>query len=180
MAGCRMITRNEVDRVLTLATPTLRLFVLVGLTYGTRVSEALDMTFGDIDSEWVRIKGLKGGKTQNYEVTAEVKEACDLLKKSLGEVDRFTPLFTGRNSTSKPMTRQNLSQQLKKLFKAAGLDGKVNSHSLRKAFVTEIYNRTGKDLAQTKIYSRHRTLTSLQYYIETSTDTKLVKDLAWT
>ena len=72
-----------------------------------------------------------------------------------------------------------MSQRLKRLFKKARLDGKVNSHSFRKSFVTEIYRRTGKDLAQTRVYSRHNSLSSLQYYIETSADTGLVKDLSW-
>ena len=180
MAGCRMITEAEAARVIALADPPMKLFVLVGLTYGTRISEALSMTFGDIDSEWVRIKGLKGGKTQNYPVTEQVAEACKGLRLEYEGVDASTPLFLGRNSKTKSMTRQNLSQRLKKLFSLAGLDGKVNSHSLRKAFVTAIYRKTGKDLAQTRVYSRHTSLTSLQYYIETSSDTGLVKDLSWT
>ncbi len=175
-----MITEAEAAKVLGIADPPMKLFVLVGLTYGTRISEALNMTFGDIDSEWVRIKGLKGGKTQNYPVTDQVAAACRRLKEEYGAVEETTPLFLGKCSRERSMSRQNLSQKIKRLFKEAGLDGKVNSHSLRKAFVTAIYNKTGKDLAQTRVYSRHTSLTSLQYYIETSSDTGLVKDLSWT
>lgn len=55
-----------------------------------------------------------------------------------------------------------------------------NSHSARKIFVTRIYALTGKDIAETKKYSRHKSLANLDYYIGTTQDLSLVNQLHWT
>ncbi|MBK8755563.1 MAG: hypothetical protein IPL99_29820 [Candidatus Competibacteraceae bacterium] len=56
----------------------------------------------------------------------------------------------------------------------------MNSHSARKTFVTRIYAMTGKDIAETRKYSRHKSLANLDYYIGTTDDLSLVARLDWT
>ena len=181
MAGCRVLTRDEISRVLEAADPKTRLLVLTGLTFGTRISEALQMTFGDVGNEWVTIRALKKGKIQTYPVPGNITQAVEILRQLyIGNgvaVTGMTPLFLGIGSHA--MSRQNASQQLKILMARLNITGRVNSHSFRKNFITAIYEKTGKDLAQTRIYSRHASLGSLQYYIETSSSTGLVNNLGW-
>ncbi len=181
MAGCRPLTEQEITDILQVACPKTRLLILVGLTFGTRISEALNITFGDISDEWITIKALKGGRVQTYPVPSSVTTAVEEVKALYTQkglrVKKSTPLFVGRGD--QPMSRQNASQQIKRLCAQVGIKGRVNTHSFRKNFVTAIYKKTGKDLAKTRLYSRHVSLGSLQHYIDSGTSMALVEELNW-
>ena len=77
------------------------------------------------------------------------------------------------------MSRQAVSDVIRKAAKACGISGKVNSHSLRKSFITKIYEMTGFNIAETKYYSRHKSLASLDAYLRTTETTDLCKSLDW-
>ena len=181
MSGCRRLTDKEVERVLSRVDGKMKVLVLVGLTYGTRISESLAMTVGNFKGEFVTIQGKKKGLKQTYPIPQTVKDSVNALVKiyrgSGINVTDDTPLFCGIGDAC--MSRQNASQQLRKIFKDASLDGKVNTHSLRKSFVTKIYEATGKDIIRTRLFSRHSSINSLIHYIETCEDTGLINDLGW-
>ena len=181
MSGCRRLTDNEVQQVLANVKGKMRVLILVGLTYGTRVSESLALTVGDFKGDFVSIKALKGGIKQEYPISRRVKDEVELLAREYRNkginVTDDTPLFCGVGGER--MSRQNASQQIKKVFKEASLTGKVNTHSLRKSFVTKIYEKTGKDIIRTRLFSRHSSIDSLIAYIETCEDTGLVNTLEW-
>jgi integrase len=87
--------------------------------------------------------------------------------------------FISQKGKNQHITRQLASSLVKKTVKTLGLEGKINTHSFRKSFVTKIYEMTGYNIAETKTYSRHKSLVNLEYYIKTTESTDLVEQLNW-
>lgn len=185
MKGCRVLTQEEIGALMETLSLRDQILMLTGLTFGTRISEALALTFDAVQGEYLAIHSTKGGENIAFPIPLVYQEKIAALQKwyeSQGvEVTQATPLFLSQKGyyTGKPMTRQAASQTIRKICRRLGIDGKVNSHSFRKCFVTAIYRATGNDLAQTKVYSRHKSLSNLDYYIHTAKDTSLVKELNW-
>ncbi len=184
MKGCRVLEQSKVVALLANLSPRDRLLVLTGLTFGTRISETLSFTFGAVEGRYVHIASAKGSDNVSFEVPARYHadvEALRVLYLDQGrEVTASTPLFLSRKGDNKAITRQQASEVITAACARLGIDGKVNSHSARKTFVTRIYAMTGKDIAETKKYSRHKSLANLDYYIGTTDDLSLVARLDWT
>jgi integrase len=160
-----------------------RVLVLTGLSFGSRISEGLGLTFGDVAGSYVQIKANKKGNNTTYPIPESYKAAIAELKADYEAsgitVTDDSPLFLSRNGDQKSITRQQASQIIRSACSHLGIDGKINTHSFRKAFVTRIYEMTGHDLVKTKVYSRHKSIASLDYYIATTSGTELVKELSW-
>jgi site-specific recombinase XerD len=84
-----------------------------------------------------------------------------------------------KNKTYKPMSRQLAHTVLKKVVSDCKLEGRINTHSFRKSFITRIYEMTNYNIAELLQYSRHKSLNNLQYYIGTTEETTLVEELKW-
>jgi len=183
MKGCRVLTDNEIKLVLNELGTRDRTLFLTCLTFGTRISEALVLTFGDVTGNTLYLKSTKGSDNQAFPIPIAYKNSIEELKncyKSKGIiVDENFPLFLSQKGTNKSITRQLASNVIKKVSSKLNLDGKVNTHSFRKSFVTKIYELTGFNIAETKAYSRHKSLVNLEYYIKTTEKTDLVEQLTW-
>lgn len=183
MKGCRVLEAHEVQALLAALSPRDRLVLLTGLTFGTRISETLALTFGTVSGRFIHIASAKGSDNVSFEIPARYHAAVAALRtvyQDAGrDVSETTPLFLSRKGVNQPMTRQQVSEIMITACARLGIDGKVNSHSARKTFVTRIYHLTGKDIAETKKYSRHKSLANLDYYIGTTQDLSLVAQLDW-
>ena len=183
MKGCRVLNRNEVATLRTDVNPRDNAFLLTGLTFGLRVSESLALTFGDVAGMFLNVKSKKGSENVTFPIPTAYREAIHTLQNYYAEqgieVTADTFLFLSRKGTNKPITRQQASQMMQGLAEKAGLDGKVNTHSLRKSFVTDIYAKSGHNIAETKKYSRHKNMANLDYYIGTTEGTELIHALSW-
>lgn len=184
MKGTRVLTKTEVS--LLLSTPNIRnrTMILTGLTFGTRISESLALTFGDVSGQHLRIQSSKKSNNEVFPIPEGYKDAVSELHWHYTDrgikVTDVTPLFLSRKGYGqKSITRQQASQIIRKLCKEFGIEGKVNTHSLRKTFVTEIFERTGFNIFETKKYSRHKSLGNIEYYIGTTQERDLVNDLIW-
>ena len=62
------------------------------------------------------------------------------------------------------MHRQTAHQMLKKAFIAAGLNGKIATHSLRKSFAQRVYEQSG-DIYLVKELLGHRNVATTQSYL---------------
>jgi integrase len=184
MKGCRPLEQSEVTALLAELPARDRLLLLTGLSFGTRVSETLSFTFGDVAGRYVHIASAKGSDNISFEIPPAYRTAVNELRaeyESAGHtITNETPLFLSRKGVNRAISRQQASEILTTTARALGIEGKVNTHSLRKSFVTKIYNLTGRDIAQTKKYSRHKNLANLDYYIGTTEDLSLVAKLDWT
>ncbi len=183
MKGCRVINETEIKDIMNSLNMRDRVLILTGLTFGTRISESLSLTFGNVEGSYLHINSKKGSENISFPVPSSYKSAIEDLKtyyKSQGiEIKPDTYLFLSRKGDNMPITRIQASRIVKETCISLGIDGKVNTHSFRKTFVTKIYNLTGHDIAQTKVYSRHKSLSNLDYYINTTQETNLINELAW-
>ncbi len=186
MKGCRVLEAHEVQALLNDLALRDRVLVLTGLTFGTRISETLALTFGAVAGRFIHIASAKGSENVSFEIPAsyhaEVLNLRTFYQHAGRTVTDTTPLFLSRKGkgVNQAITRQQASEVITAACQRLGIDGKVNSHSARKTFVTRIYHLTGKDIAETKKYSRHKSLANLDYYIGTTQDLSLVSQLQWT
>ena len=183
MKGCRVLRREEVAEMRADVNPRDNAFLLTGLTFGLRVSESLALTFGDVSGTFLSVRSKKHSENVTFPIPTAYREAIATLHNYYVEqgieVTADTFLFLSRKGTNKPITRQQASQMMRGLSEKTGLDGKVNTHSLRKSFVTDIYAKTGYNIAETKKYSRHKNMANLDYYIGTTEGTDLIHALSW-
>ncbi|WP_161629877.1 tyrosine-type recombinase/integrase [Desulfogranum japonicum] len=160
-----------------------RLLFLTCLTYGTRISEALTLTFGDVEGEVLYINSQKGSENIGFPIPDEYKRSIDDLEEWYRDkgikITSDLPLFLSQKGKNKSITRQLASTVIKKTAKRLNLQGRVNTHSFRKCFVSKIYEMTGYDIAKTKTYSRHKSLVNLDYYLRTTEKVDLVERLHW-
>lgn len=183
MKGMRVLTDDEIRLVLNELGVRDRTLFLTCLTFGTRISEALNLTFGDVAGSTLYIRSSKGSDTQGFPVPVAYNRAINELKTMYANkgivVTEKSPLFISQKSRNKSITRQLASTVIKNLARKMNLEGKVNTHSFRKSFVTKIYELTKFNIAETKAYSRHKSLVNLEYYIKTTENTDLVEQLNW-
>ena len=179
MKGCRALSKNEVDTIMLKLDPKGRLLALTGLYFGTRISEALELNFSDVSGSRLALKSKKGSDNQTFDITLRYKQAVEAVKaqyQSKGwTVNADTALFLSQSGVR--MKARAASYIVTNAARAAGIEGKVNTHSFRKSFVTSIYELSNFDIAKTKQYSRHKNLANLDYYISTTAGTELVNQL---
>ncbi len=183
MKGCRVLTDEEIKLVLNEVGVRDRLLFLTCLTFGTRISEALALTFGDVAGATLYIRSQKGSDTQGFPIPASYRVAVNDLKAWYEEkgitITEKLPLFISQQGRNRSITRHLASHVIRKTAKHLQLDGRINTHSLRKSFISAIYEKTNFNLVETKLYSRHKSLVNLEYYIKTTEKTDLVEQLNW-
>lgn len=185
MKGTRVLTKEEVNRLMAEISPRDKLLILTGLTYGLRISEALRLKFGDFKGDYFvvdRRLSLKNSDVVTFPIPEPYRKLLNDVhveyRKRGITVTEETPLFLSYQK--KVMSRVAAHNAIKSACTKAGITGKVGTHSFRKCFVTKVYEMVGKDLIRARHFSRHKSLTNLQYYIETCEDTDLINDFAWT
>lgn len=183
MKGCRILEEDEIRTILRELGVRDRTLFLTCLTFGTRISEALALTFGDVEGKNLYLRSSKGSETQCFPIPFSYKIAVEELEnfyKAKGiKVQSETPLFLSQKGRNKSVTRQLASTVVLGVVRKLGIDGKINSHSFRKSFVSKIYEMTNFNIAETKKYSRHKSLVNLEYYLKTTENTDLVNELNW-
>jgi site-specific recombinase XerD len=161
--------------------PRDKLLLLTGLFFGTRISEALSLNFEDVAGKYLQIKSQKGSNNQVFPISEKFRMTVELVRAEYfsrsWEINPTTALFLNRSGVR--MSRQAASNIIRQIAHKCGLDGKINTHSLRKSFITRIYEMTNFNLAETKNYSRHKSLASLDAYLKTTETTELCKKLDW-
>lgn len=182
MKGCKFLSDNEIKSIIKVMNKQKsKLLVLISLNFGTRISETLSLNFEDVSGSFVTIRSSKGSNTQSFPINKILKDAIKATKQeylSKGwNVNPDTALFLSQSGVR--MTRQAASYIIKTAAKEANIEGKVNSHSFRKSFVNHIYKETNYNILETKQYSRHKSLSNLEYYIETTNSTNLVNNITW-
>ena len=86
-------------------------------------------------------------------------------REKYGKLDVKRPLFPSRNkSGTVPMNRQTAHEMLKQAFTAAGLNGKLATHSLRKSFAQRLYDESG-DIYLVQELLGHRSVSTTQKYL---------------
>lgn len=187
MQGARLVTKGEIKNLLQAENQRDRMLVLVGLYFGTRISETIKLTFGDFEGQYVRIRSVKGSNDRNLVIPEEFRTELKRLRQHYIShncpINSSTPLFLSqkrdKEGNCKPINKEHACHIVQRLRKRYGLDERVTAHSFRKCFTTKIHELCGNNLPQTAIYTGHKSIDSLRAYIETTEDTNLTQQLGW-
>ena len=151
MKGTRPLNNNEIRLVSACFTGTFQIrnrsLFLLGVSTGSRISELLSLRIGDVYQNEKPVTDLlfdksivKGGEVSRaVPVNTDGMRAIDDLirwhREQYQNTEVERPLFPSRQKPgSVAMHRQTAHDILKTAFTAAGLNGKLATHSLRKSF----------------------------------------------
>ena len=184
MKGTRPLDNHEIRRVSTCFTGTYQVrnrgLFMIGVSTGGRISELLSLRIGDVYQNGRAVTDLlysksivKGGEVSRaVPVNVDGRDAIEELIHWHGEqyrdLDGNRPLFPSRNKKGTlAMNRQTAHDMLKVAFIAAGLNGKIATHSLRKSFAQRVYEHSG-DIYLVQELLGHRNVATTQKYIGVS------------
>ena len=128
---------------------------MLGVSTGGRISELLSLTIGDVWQNGKPVTDLlfdrsivKGGEVSravpvNIDGRQAIAELVAWHREHYRTRRAHRPLFPSRNKRgSIAMNRQTAHEILKKAFTAAGLNGKLATHSFRKLFAQRLYEES--------------------------------------
>ena len=181
MKGTRPLNNDEIRRVSAAFTGTYEVrnrgLFMIGVSTGGRISELLSLTIGDVYQNGAAVTDLlynknivKGGEVSRaVPVNRDGRQAIDDLIswhiEAYGMTENDRPLFPSRNGQGqKRMSRRNAHDVLKSAFEAAGLNGHLATHSLRKSFAQRLYDRTGDIFAVQEMLG-HKAVATTQKYL---------------
>ena len=179
MKGTRPLTNDEIRKVATsfsgnYAIRNRGLFVL-GVSTGGRISELLNLRIGDVWQNKKPVSDLlfdkaivKGGEVSRaVPVNVNGREAIEGLiafhVERYGNIDVGRPLFPSRQGSG-AMDRRMAHTVLKNAFEAAGLNGKLATHSMRKSFAQRLYEQTNDIFAVQEMLG-HKNVATTQRYL---------------
>ncbi|MBO5822855.1 MAG: tyrosine recombinase XerC [Lentisphaeria bacterium] len=140
---------------------------------GLRISEAININYGDIDlsSGVVKVRG-KGKKERlaalGRPAVNAVREYLDLRSSlGLGGRDRASALFLNQSGTR--LSPRSFQRDLKNYLIAAGLPPDFTPHKLRHSFATHLLD-AGADLRSVQEMLGHENLSTTQIYTHVSAE----------
>jgi len=177
MKGCRNLTPDEVTKVFNkLGDLNNRygkrnqLMFLLGVKTGFRISELLSIKVKDIiqhNKVTTRVTVTKANmKNQVESRSVALHEAVKPLilehvkEAGLGPHDF---LFCSQNGTQ--LSRRMATHVLEEVFDVLRMDGKLNTHTLRKTFANQVYSLLDHDLVKTQAALGHKWISTTAQYI---------------
>ena len=115
------------------------LFV-VGINVALRISDLLELTWGDVlkengkDFKVINIKEGKTEKPRSIKLNKTSQKALGELLNSLDTYYMDDYIFKSREGNNKPITRQQALNILKNAAEAVGVEENVGTHTLRKTW----------------------------------------------
>ena len=181
MKGTRPLDNDEIRRVCACFTGIFetrnRGLFMLDVSTGGRISDLLSLTIGDVYQNSKAVTDflfdksiVKGGEVSravpvNRDGRRAIEDLIGWHREKYGRLDVKRPLFPSRNkSGSVVMNRQTAHEMLKQAFTAAGLNGKLATHSLRKSFAQRVYEQSG-DIYLVQELLGHRSVSTTQKYL---------------
>ena len=181
MKGTRPLDNDEIHRVSAAFTGMYEVrnrgLFMLGVSTGGRISELLSLTIGDVYQNGGAVSDLlysksivKGGEVSravpvNVDGRDAITALIDWHQEKYATLAPGRPLFPSRNKRgSVAMNRQSAHEMLKAAFMAAGLNGKLATHSLRKSFAQRVYEQSG-DIYLVQELLGHRNISTTQKYL---------------
>jgi integrase/recombinase XerD len=161
-----VLSAQEVVRLLDALSPLHRTVAMLCYGAGLRVSEAVSLRAGDIDSERgvLRVRDGKGGKTREVLLCPRLLEALRAwwrMRRPKGE-----HLFPGRKG--RPcLTRAAVHKAMQAGCRRAGIDKRVSPHVLRHSFATHLLE-AGTDLRSVQVLLGHASIRTTALYVHVS------------
>ena len=181
MKGTRPLDNDEIRRVSGCFTGTFEVrnrgLFMFGVSTGGRISELLSLRVGDVyqndrpvtdllfDKSIVKGKEVSRAVPLNVDGRNAIAALVNWHRDRYGDIDDNRPLFPSRNGKGQqPMSRRTAHNVFKDAFEAAGLNGHLATHSLRKSFAQRLYDRTGDIFAVQEMLG-HRNVATTQKYL---------------
>jgi integrase len=168
----RLITADEIARLLAVAPPDRRLLYEVALKSGLRVNELRSLTVDHLDvarggllldAEWTKNR-KPGFQPLPRDLVERLKECAATGWANIAYTDRFTrgghePTWNERALLYVP---RSASLGLDRDCKTAGIAkqtsaGKLDFHSLRVAYINMVLTTSGVDVKTAQVLARHST-----------------------
>ena len=140
-----------------------RVFFLTLYTTGLRLSEGLNLTVNDIDSQsmQVHIRDGKGGKDRLLPLPNRTLTALRLYWKTHRHP---TLLFPGKGfGANSPMNKGSVQKAIKQVIHDCHINKRISPHSLRHCFATHLLEQ-GLDLRYLQILLGHHSLNTTARY----------------
>ena len=181
MKGTRPLDNTEIRKISevfdgTFADRNRNLFML-GVSVGGRISELIALKVNDVWQNGKPVADLlfdrnivKGGEVSRaVPVNIDGRQAIERLiawhLDRYGDADPQRPLFPSRKGQGlQAMTRIAAHNALKNAFEAAGLNGKLGTHSLRKSYAQRLYEQTN-DIYAVQEMLGHKSVVTTQRYL---------------
>ena len=181
MKGTRPLDNSEIRKISdafggVFAVRNRSLFML-GVSVGGRISELLALKVNDVWQNSKPVKDLlfdrnivKGGEVSravpvNTDGRQGIEELIAWHTDLYGNINATRPLFPSRKGQgTKAMTRISAHRSLKSAFEAAGLNGKLGTHSLRKSYAQRLYEQTN-DIYAVQEMLGHKSVVTTQRYL---------------
>jgi integrase len=163
-----------------------RLFLLLAVTTGFRVSELLTLRFSQLINPAAQVakeitvarRSMKGGhgprakavRSRRVPLNETARSAVETYLATLpvppaGE----TFVFSSRNGDNRPITRCQAHTIMKTLAREVGLDAtRVGCHSTRKTYARGLYEASGHDLIKTQRLMGHTNPMTTARYLDTN------------
>ncbi len=181
MKGTRPLDNDEIRKVSEAFSGTFtirnRCLFMLGVSVGGRISELIALKVDDVWQNNKPVKDLlfdlsivKGNEVSRaVPVNMDGRQAIEDLiawhTEIYSDANPIRPLFPSRNGQgSKPMTRIAAHNALKEAFGAAGLNGKLGTHSLRKSYAQRLYEQTN-DIYAVQEMLGHKSVVTTQRYL---------------
>jgi len=138
-----------------------RLFVMLALRLGLRVSEILALKYSDVEEKWLRIQ-RKGGKVQRLPLSQSLSSLFNQWRiENISSADDFVFFGKDRREALSSRSAQHLVSRLRVLAK---IEKAITPHSLRHTFATNLAAK-GANLAALKEILGHERLTTTERYL---------------
>lgn len=170
--GCRPLSLEEIDLIISHLNLRDATLVTLGLKTGFRVSELLSLRVKDVyqfgkilnvvSVSRKHMKGSKAGRKVPLHSNAKIAIENLIVKQNLTHNDY---LFQSRKGTNQPITRIQAYRALKMAAAASNLTGAIAMHSLRKSFCEAVYKALNGDLVKTQKAMGHKSISSTVSYI---------------
>jgi integrase/recombinase XerD len=138
-------------------------FFITLYSLGLRLSEGLNLTIGDIDSETmqVHLRNAKGGKDR---IVPLPKQTLFALRAYWKTHRHARLLFPGSgNASNTQMDKGSVQKALKKVLRDCRINKDISPHSLRHSFATQLL-LNGADIRTVQELLGHNDLKTTQIY----------------
>lgn len=156
----RKIRKSEFKR-LWASCKTYREKLIIGLLgfFGLRASEVSRIRKKDVKEERIFVRSGKGSNKRSFKIPGKL---MPFVKRFTLETGGAYLVPSQKGGALKP---KSIWRIVKRIGERARVKD-VSTHSFRKMYIDEIYKKTGKNVFETSLYSRHKSIQSLVYYIE--------------
>ena len=161
-----IITNQQIGQLISHAKSLrYKVFLLTLYSMGLRLSEALELTVNDIDSQTMtlHIRDGKGGKDRLLPLPHRTLMALRYYWKTHRHPCLLFP-GKGKNKQA-PMDKGGIQKALKKVINELGIKKNISPHSLRHCFATHLLEQ-GIDLRSLQILLGHNSLNTTARYTQ--------------